>query len=203
MRECDFPKTIAVRLEGGIGDHLLGMRILHFIRGRYPQHEIVAYSDSAGHPVPLQVAQMSPYVAKVVPVYQNSESVCMETLGNLENIQEKYLVLMRSAGHFFDTWGDSAFISESHTLDVPLFELLAHHTELTIPESAETEATNLLSHHRDRVFVGLNLSKYGAAVLQRNRELLRFFITQLLEDPNVVILNLFNSVYEFSHWPEP
>jgi hypothetical protein len=41
-------RFVAVRLEGGLGDHILGMRVLRFVRDRYPRHEIVALSDAHG-----------------------------------------------------------------------------------------------------------------------------------------------------------
>ena len=37
-------RSIAIRLEGGLGDHILGVRVLSFVRAKYPHHDLVTGS---------------------------------------------------------------------------------------------------------------------------------------------------------------
>lgn len=41
---------IAIRLEGGLGDHLLGNRFVHAIREKYPQNKLHIFSDTENNP---------------------------------------------------------------------------------------------------------------------------------------------------------
>jgi hypothetical protein len=194
-------RTVAVRLEGGIGDHILGMRVLHWIRERLPDHEIVAYSDAAGAREQLEVARMSPHLARVVPVRQIAQPATREAMGALDNIEPDDLRAMTSADVFIDTYGQQFLASAAVRLDVPLFEMLARRPQLRVSPEAAEAADRLLAGHHGARFVGLNLSKYNPDLLRRHEPTLLRLVRGLLERPDVVILNLFVSSYEFSHWP--
>jgi hypothetical protein len=195
--------TIAVRLEGGLGDHLLGMRVLRFIRARYPRHAIVAYSDSAGHPTQQQIAALSPFVSEVVPVFRRPVKVRADGMGKLDEIRDEDLDRMRSADHFIDTYGAIMLTAASRSLDIPLFELLAHRPELVIPAPAHEAAARWLAPFGDSVFVGMNLVKYGAERLRGFIPRVMELLCPLLRDSRVVVLNMYTTKYEFTHWPEP
>src|SRR6266498_396583 len=95
-------RTVAVRLEGGLGDHVLGMRVLPFVHRSFPKHQIIVYSDAAGHAGQLQVAAMSPIVASVVPVQSRPKD--RTVVGRLENVRPQDLTRMFSADVFIDGW---------------------------------------------------------------------------------------------------
>jgi hypothetical protein len=47
--------NIAVRLEGGLGDHLLGNRFIHAIKDKYPNSNIHVFSDTENNPNSINV----------------------------------------------------------------------------------------------------------------------------------------------------
>ena len=57
--ESTMRKQAAVRLEGGLGDHILGMRLLQFVRRRYPGHLMVVYCDCGGYRSQLEAGAKS------------------------------------------------------------------------------------------------------------------------------------------------
>jgi hypothetical protein len=193
--------SVAVRLEGGLGDHILGMRVLRFVRERYPCHNIVIYSDAGGHSTQLRVASMSPYISTVVPVYAKPARIT--AMGRLENIRPQDLRLMLSSDVFVDAHGETMFLEASVALNAPVFAILAHRPELLLPGASIQEATSLLAKYEGAVLVGLNLTKHGAALLRRYEARIVHILQRLLEHPNVIVLNILSSSYEFTHWPEP
>lgn len=196
------PETVSVRLEGGIGDHILGMRVLSFIRRRFPSHEIIGYSDSSGSEAQIAVARMSKLFSKVVPVYHKKRYPTVSTWGSLENIDGTCLKMMRSADIFIDAWGQDLFIEASRLLDAPFNEILSTPPELEIPPDASKKADILLKNFRGRKFAGLDISKYDYSTLKRNRAVVERFIRELLKDKDAVILNFCLSEHRFAHWPK-
>jgi hypothetical protein len=201
MEHSQHTKSIAVRLEGGIGDHILGMRVLPFIRLRYPDEAIIAYSDAAGHPDQLAIASMSRYISRVVPVCQDTPPTTGSEMGVLTNIRQADRDLMTSSEQFIDTYGPLFFAGAAIALDVPVFSILAQRTELNIPSDAEADARRLLARYGDARFVGLNLTKHGVQVLRQHESLVRRVLQHLLDDSRVIVLNFMTSSYDFSHWP--
>ncbi len=194
-------RSVSVRLEGGLGDHILGMRVLRFIHDHYPDHEIVAYSDSAGHSTQLAIASMSPFVSRVVLVGQRAPPKRGE-VGKLDNIRAEDMQMMLAHDVFIDAYGRSMFARASIALDVPIFEILAKRPELRVAPSTLREASELLAPYAGAKFVGFNMTKYGAAFLERNMAPITYVLHRLLEDPMVVVLNMFTSRYTFNHWPQ-
>jgi hypothetical protein len=47
--------NIAVRLEGGLGDHLLGNRFIHAIKDKYPSSNLHVFSDTENNPNSINV----------------------------------------------------------------------------------------------------------------------------------------------------
>jgi hypothetical protein len=47
--------NIAVRLEGGLGDHLLGNRFIHAIKDKYPNSDLHVFSDTENNPNSINV----------------------------------------------------------------------------------------------------------------------------------------------------
>jgi hypothetical protein len=123
MSESSGRNTIAVRLEGGLGDHILGLRVLRFLRRRYPRHEIIGYSDSGGYRPPLEAASMSPYFNRVLPVARLP--VDDDNWGELSAVLPEWLAAMHSAEIFVDGWTSKMFVEAALVLDVPVFDILA------------------------------------------------------------------------------
>jgi hypothetical protein len=196
-------KTVAVRLEGGLGDHVLGMRILPFIRRRYPGHKILIYSDCEGNRAQLDVAAMSPFVARVIPVFQDRSRVTANNLGRLENIDGQYLALFKKADVFVDGWNYPLFIKQSVLLDVPYYKILATRPRLKLPPESISRASEILTISPPPHYIAINFGKYGAGFLRTILPSLQRLLLNLLEDPRVHILNMFSRTYDFPHWPEP
>jgi hypothetical protein len=201
----DFParKRAAVRLEGGLGDHLLGMRVLSFIHARRPCHEIVIYSDCGGASTQLTIAGMSPYVSTVVPIHQTGPPKRLSEMGRLDNLDAADLTEMRASDLFVDAHGVTMFVPAAALLNVPVFDILRHRPELSLPPASLKEADQLLAPYGDAIFVGLNLMKYGGVVLQYYEPRIRHLLMGLLEHPRVVMFDLLTSQYDFAHWPQP
>ena len=194
---------VSLRLEGGIGDHILGMRLLYFIRQRYQHYEIVVYSDAAGSRDQLEVVAMSPLVADVIPIYQDQEKVAWETMGRIDNVRSDSLAMMQSADVFIDGFGAHMCIPQSRALGFPVCEILASKPDLLVPPVAELNADRMLARLGPMKVICLNLTKYGSDLLGSCKDAINRIVEQLLRDPDVVILNIFTSGYSFAHWPEP
>lgn len=193
--------TVAVRLEGGIGDHIMGMRLLYFIKKRYPYHKIIGYSDSGGNQAQLEVAQMSPFLSDVIAVYHKKRAA-VDTWGRLENIEKKYIDMMNSSDAFFDTWENTFFIPQAKALNVPFFEILTRRPELEVSKKDNVKAYRILNHYKNSIFIGLDVSKHRLHFLSRHKEVVLEFIKELLKNPKVIILNFYISNFQFSHWPK-
>jgi hypothetical protein len=199
--------TVAVRLEGGIGDHLLGMRLLPFIRRRYPDHKVLVYSDCGGSSAQLQVVVMSPHVADVIPVFQDRSRITTDNVGSLDNIEDHYACLMKRSNVFIDGWpgklGSDLYFDQSKLLNVPYYRILAARPRLKIPPEANYRAMELLNDSTKMKYVAINFTKYGRKFIQVITPYLRELLLSLLEDPRVYILNFFSRTFDFPHWPEP
>jgi Glycosyltransferase family 9 (heptosyltransferase) len=193
---------VAVRLEGGIGDHLLGMRVLSFIKKRYPAHKILVYSDCAGNAAQLQVAAMSPHVNSVIPIFQERSRVTMSTLGELTNIDDKYLDVMTKADVFIDGHSKFLFLDASICLDVPYYEILSSRPQLNIRTEDMNRAMEILGAKSGLRYIAINFGKYNAQAWRSNLPNLRRLVFDLLEDHQVYILNMFSRVFDFPHWPD-
>jgi ADP-heptose:LPS heptosyltransferase len=191
------PQSIAVRLEGGLGDHILGMRVLSFVRAKYPHHEILAYSDAAGHETQLQIARMSPLVSAVRPVRATDYTRSIEAIDPADR------EMMCASDLVIDAWGGTMFVEAAEQLNVPVFDILSSRPQLAISPEAEAAALDFLGEHRDAPLIGLSLGKYDTSLFSDYSELIAALLHGLLEQEEVIILNFFTSTYEFSHWPEP
>jgi len=104
--------NIAVRLEGGIGDHLMASRFVPAIKEKYPQSKITAFSDSNGNIAQADVLiQLFPSLfedIKVIPCKKDPEFKIISQFGqenyisHIDNIPEEYLLQMRSYDKFYD-----------------------------------------------------------------------------------------------------
>lgn len=194
---------VAVRLEGGLGDHILGMRLLKFIRRRYPDQSLVVYSDSGGYQAQLEVVRLSPAVSDVIPAFKDPLRVTIENLGHLNNLEGRILEEMRSADAFFDASVGGLFIQQSRELGVSLYEILASRPELVVPADAAQRARQLLAETDGDRFLTVNLAKFGAEALRGYLPSVRPLLMSILENPAVRILNVFTRNHDFPHWPEP
>lgn len=193
-------RRIAIRLEGGIGDHILGMRVLPFARLHDPDANITVYSDAAGGTAQVEVAQMSPDVDYVTCIRYKRPPEGMEDMGLLENVEAAGLEQMRSADIFLDAWGADYFASASRLLDVPVFDILAGRPRITPPDWAVAEADRLVP---DVPLVGLNITKYGPGFAGAARPILELLLGRLLTCPDARFLHFYRTRFDFAHWPEP
>jgi ADP-heptose:LPS heptosyltransferase len=194
---------ISIRLEGGIGDHVLGMRILPFIKKVYPKHKIIAYSDCGGHPAPAKVARMSPFLSQVISVRHKKRFSRITSWGSVKNIRTHDLGKMMAADLFFDAWNAKFFIEAARILNIPFYEILNQRTKLVIPDQAKLKASEFLKPYKKKVFVGLNVTKFGLGFFKQNKKIVLSFLKELLKDPRIVVLNFYTSDYKFPHWPIP
>jgi glycosyl transferase family 9 (putative heptosyltransferase) len=195
--------TIAVRLEGGLGDHLLGMRLLRFIHLRYPHHKIVAYSDAGGSVAQFEVAGLSSHVSEVETIQQDTFRVTDQNIGSLANLTSESLMKLRSAEHFFDAHTDLLFLEECYRLNVPHFEVLASRPDLTIPAEALAGARTLLESLPCREYIAINIMKYGPAAVRHHLALIHAFLSEILEDSELGVLHFYVRGYDFPQAPEP
>ncbi len=196
-------RTVAVRLQGGLGDHILGMRVLRFVRGRYPLHEIVVYSDSGGYEPQLQIAAMSPYVSRVVPVYESRIPTATDEVGKIDNLRPEDQAAMLSSDCFVDAFGRGMFAAASISLDVPIVDILAHRPEFIVSAVAETHARGILRDHVNRPVVSMNLTKWGVDVLRKHESNIRQLLKEVLEHQGAIVLNIFPTCYQYGNWHEP
>ena len=190
-------RSIAIRLEGGLGDHILGMRVLSFVRAKYPHHDLLIYSDAAGHPTQLEIARMSPLVSAVTPVRTVDFSRTLDAIDPADR------EAMSVSEMVIDAWGGTLFVEAAGQLDVPVFDILSSRPRLSISPEADRAALEFLGENRDAPLIGLNLSKYDHSLLSEYSHLIAALLHGLLENPDVIILNFFTSTYDFSHWQEP
>lgn len=109
--------NISVRLEGGLGDCLLGNRFVAAIKEKYPQADITAYIDSEGKIFQkecLDILYPSMYKdIKIIPnkKYREFWVDCQFGIDNyfgaLENVPDDYLLEMHSYDKFYDLHIDS------------------------------------------------------------------------------------------------
>ena len=192
---------VAVRLEGGIGDHILGMRLLKFIRQKYPSHPIRIYSDCAGNSAQLEVAALSPLVESVTPVFQDPEKVTLSSLGAFENLVENDRTRIAEEEVYFDGSTRSLFILQSRLLGISYHEILASRPALRIPDFRRREAAALLAPGKGCRYIALNLGNLEASTLRQYLPYLKKFFKQLLTEQDIYIVNILSHSYKFPHWP--
>jgi hypothetical protein len=176
--------------------------LLPFIRRRFPNDRIVAYSDAGGARAQLEVARLSPYIDETVAIRTKPGAIDYKTMGHLANLCDEDLQKLRSADRFFDAWGAGLFLDAACSLGVPFYEVLASRSELRIPDSADAAARTRLKQFAGQSVVAMNLTKWGSAILQSDR--LRQFVTSLLQNnPRVNLLNIYQTKFDYAHWPEP
>lgn len=110
-------KRISVRLEGGLGDCLLGARFIPAIKELYPNAEITAFIDSEGKTFQKEVlSYLYPSLFKeltVIPtkkhkeLWINSQFGEENMIGFIENVPAEYMRQMISYDIFYDLHVDS------------------------------------------------------------------------------------------------
>lgn len=103
---------IAIRLEGGLGDHLLGNRFVHAIKEKYPTNELHIFSDTESNPNSINVLQnLFPSIYKNVTVLgkrKNSDYKIHSIFGeevypaHINNLPEEFLQNIKSYDKFYD-----------------------------------------------------------------------------------------------------
>ncbi len=195
-------EAVAVRLEGGIGDHVLGLRLLPFVRAAHPRSTITLYSDAAGGAAQREVAGLSPFADRVRSLRRKPGSVSREQMGQLETLQEEDQRALREAAYFYDAWGGTYFLDAARALDVPVFEILATRPEIRIPDAVLLWAGEELARHGDCRFIAMNLSKYGPEFLHLAIDSVREILGEIGARTDVRILNLYSRRFGFEHWPD-
>jgi ADP-heptose:LPS heptosyltransferase len=109
--------NISVRLEGGLGDCLLGNRFVAAIKEKYPQASITAYIDSEGKTFQKEALEsLYPSMYKEIKIIQSKKYKefwidCQfgadNYHGGLENVPDDILSEMKSYDKFYDLHIDS------------------------------------------------------------------------------------------------
>ena len=109
--------NISVRLEGGLGDHLLGNRFVPAILEKYPDAKVTAYSDTEGNTFQKEgILSAYSHLYKEVKVIQSKKYKefwvdCQfgedNYLGALENVPDDVREEMESYDKFYDLHIDS------------------------------------------------------------------------------------------------
>jgi hypothetical protein len=193
---------IAVRLHGGIGDHILGMRLLRFIKAKFPSDEIVAYSDGGGNLPQLEIASLSPYVSRVIPIFTTDQQTA-ENLGDLANIRLQDLETLNSAKCFFDAEISHLFLPASRRLGFPIYEILAARPPLRVSGKAIENAKDYLEGLEGKFLVALNFAKYGGMFLERQLPWVQSVLQPLIRRRDLAIISIFSRSFQYPHWPAP
>jgi ADP-heptose:LPS heptosyltransferase len=108
---------ISVRLEGGLGDHLLSNRFIPAILEEYPNAKVTAFSDTEGNSFQKECIEiLYPHFyedIKIIPhkKYKEFWVDCQfgedNYYGALENLPDEYLQEMQSYDKFYDLHVDS------------------------------------------------------------------------------------------------
>jgi len=109
--------NISVRLEGGLGDHLLANRFVPAILDKYPSAKITAYSDTEGNTFQKEgILCAYHYLYEDIKVIQNKKHKefwvdCQfgedNYYGALENVPDEIVKEMKSYDKFYDLHIDS------------------------------------------------------------------------------------------------
>jgi hypothetical protein len=194
---------VGVRLEGGLGDHVLGMRVLRFVRDGYPAHDLVVFSDSHGLPAQRQICEMCPLISSVVPIFHPAAPEVVPNTERIETARPEDRALMSRADLLVDAFGAEMFVTASKVLGIPIFGILAERPRLIARAEACRHAERVLAGRLDApvALIGLHFAKMGPDRLGRNMKRLTYIVRRLLQVPHVVILNMFTSSYDYIHWP--
>ena len=103
---------IAIRLEGGLGDHLLGNRFVHAIKEKYPTNELHIFSDTENNPNSINVLQnLFPSIYRNLTVLGKRtdpnykiHSIFGEEVypAHINNLPEEFLQNIKSYDKFYD-----------------------------------------------------------------------------------------------------
>jgi hypothetical protein len=192
MNNSTSRREVSVVLSGGLGDHLLGMRVLRFIRDRYPSHDIVAYSDSTEGEAPLKAALMSPLVSRAVPIHRAISSTTLPApgAGPLDDMRPDEASVFMPGDLQVNARSEGMFVDAAVRLGIPFFDILAHRLELTVPPHAVAKADQMLAPFGDAIFIGVNLAMPGAEAVRQ----LAPRVERLLEPSSlgarIVVLNI-------------
>jgi hypothetical protein len=191
--------AVAVRFEGGLGDHILGMRLLRFIKRRFSTAQIAAFCDCGNNASALQVIALSPLVSRVTDV-SSRDDASMESLGSLQNVDPSQRAHMQQHDVFIDAWGANLYIEQSRILDAGLFDVLRSRPALIPSAAAHAQASAIIAKYGGRPLVGLSLAKYGRNALFAHRHLVADILVHIIENGGLV-LHFLRSEYSFLHWP--
>jgi hypothetical protein len=103
---------IAIRLEGGLGDHLLGNRFVHAIKEKYPTDELHIFSDTENNPYSINLLKnLFPSIYKNLTVLGKRKdpnykinSIFGEEVypANINNLPDQFLHDIKSYSKFYD-----------------------------------------------------------------------------------------------------
>jgi hypothetical protein len=178
------------------------MRVLHFINAKFPSHEIVIYSDAGGNPPQMEIASLSPYVSRVVPIFTTNR-LTTENLGDLNNIRHEDLEALNSADFFFDAEISKLFLPVSRQLGFPIYEILAARPPLHLSEKAMEDAKARLQGLEGRIVIALNFSKYGGQFLRHQLPWIHDVLQPLIRRRDLSIISILSRTFQYPHWPTP
>ncbi len=108
---------IAVRLEGGLGDHLLANRFVHAIKEKYPNSKIHAFSDTEGNSRSIELLQqLFPSKYDIISTCEKRKNQNFEIKtpfgvenypAYITNLPDRSLLEINSCDKFYDLHIDS------------------------------------------------------------------------------------------------
>lgn len=108
----NFDSSIAIRLEGGLGDHLLGNRFVHAIKDKYPNNPLYFYSDTENNPNSINVLkELFPSIYKnytIIGKRVNQNYKISSIFGeevytaHINNLPEEILKIIKTHDKFYD-----------------------------------------------------------------------------------------------------
>jgi hypothetical protein len=104
--------NIAVRLEGGLGDHLLGNRFIHAIKDKYPSSNLHVFSDTENNPNSINVLKAlfpNIYNNTTVVGYRKDKNYKINSMfgeesypAHIDNLPDDTLQAIKNCDIFYD-----------------------------------------------------------------------------------------------------
>lgn len=196
---------IAIRLEGGLGDHLLGNRFVHAIKEKYYTNELHIFSDTENNPNSINILK-----SLFPSVYQNTtvlpkrkdpnykiKSIFGEEVypAHINNLPEQFLCEIKSYDKFYDLHIDGLKWLKSD------FDWLRYYYFFPKPEIdlvSPYEGSYIMAHLYARPDSPYNLEQwYTILLLQKLGEVNKVivittedhknFYSELFNHPNITI----------------
>jgi ADP-heptose:LPS heptosyltransferase len=193
-------ETIAIRMEGGLGDHLLANRFVHAIKDKHLKSELHFFSDTEDNPKSIDVLKyLFPSIYKnctvvgkrINPNYKINSIFGEETYpAYINNLPEETLKIIKSYDKFYDLHIDGLRWAKSD------FDWLRYYYFFPQPEislSSPYEEPYIMAHLYSRPDSPYNLEQwYTISLLKKLAEKNKIIIITTEEHKNIYV-DIFNN----------